>query len=60
MTKENNSIVAIRIVQEVWKKTCPECEKEITGINKKQVIYNFDLHHQACKRRQKKQKEKEK
>ena len=57
MTKDND-ITTIRVVQEVWKKVCPECDKEITGINKRQVVYNFNLHHQACKKKMKKQKEK--
>ena len=58
--KENNGITTARVVQEIFAKSCPECEKKLTASNKKQLMYNFDLHHQACKRRQKKQKEKEK
>jgi len=55
--KENNGITRIRIVQEVYKKTCPECDKEITGVNKRQLIWNFNIHHQSCKRKKIKQKE---
>jgi len=58
MTKEDNDVTAIRVVQEIWKKTCPECQKEITGISKRQVIYNFKLHHEACKKRMNKKKNK--
>ncbi len=54
--KEDNGITTIKIVQEVWKKTCPECDKEISGINRKQLVWNFDIHHQACKRRKQKEK----
>lgn len=60
--KENNGITRIRIVQEIYKKTCPECDKEITGVNKKQLIWNFNIHHESCKKKieEEKQKQKEK
>ena len=59
MKKENNGITTIKIVQEVWKKTCPECDKEITGINRRQLVWNYDIQHQECKRKLKKQQKKE-
>ena len=60
MVKQNeeNGITTIKIVQEVCIKTCPECDKEISGVNRKQLVWNFNVHHQACKRKLKKQKEK--
>ena len=51
--KEDDGITRNRIVQEVYKKTCPECDKIITGVNKRQLVWNFNVHHESCKRKTK-------
>ena len=60
MKKENNGITTARIVKEVFSKTCPECTEIFTSEYKDQLKYNFDIHHQACKRKAKLKKQKEK
>ena len=44
----------IKITTEQWQRTCPECNKLIVGVNKKQLDWNFDVHHQSCKNKKKK------
>lgn len=56
--QKDNGITTARIVKEVYSKTCPECQTEITSEYKDQLKWNFQIHHQACKKKQKKQKEK--
>jgi len=33
-----------------WK--CPICDKIISGVNKKQVEFNRDLHYRSCEEKQ--------
>jgi len=53
MKKQNNGITTVRVVKEIHKKKCPECDETFTSEYKDQLKYNFDLHHQACKRKAK-------
>lgn len=37
--------------------TCPLCNIKITGFNKKQVEWNYNIHFQKCKKTSKSKKE---
>jgi len=60
MKKENNGITSARVVKEIYSKTCPECGSVLTSEYKDQLKYNFDIHHQSCKRKAKLKKQQEK
>lgn len=38
-------------------KRCPICKKEIRGFNNKQLDWNYYVHVESCKRKQKKKQE---
>ena len=60
MKKENNGITTARVVKEIYSKKCPECDETFTSESKSQLKWNFDVHHNACKRKAKLKKQKEK
>jgi len=58
--KENNGMTTAKVAKEIYSKKCPECDTIFTSEYKEQLKYNFDLHHQACKRKNKMKKQKQK
>ncbi len=43
----------IKITVEQWERTCPECGRIISGVNEKQLDWNFSIHHQSCRDKRK-------
>lgn len=44
--------------EKIYKKTCPECGKEISSLNKGQFEYNYQQHIDSHKRKEKKKEKK--